>query len=136
MRIMLITLFFALLSISNFVIASESKIKNCDSKTTQKSQLRCLDQILSSLNRQRETWETNIEMTVSQIGQNKGDKGANAKVQKAKKIFDMTLKENCTWLYLVNLPSTNKGAIKTKKCEIHMIGQRIETLKKLTELAN
>ena len=113
---------------SKDIIACQQKHKNPMDYTL------CLDAAYVRVERELMTWETNLEIKVSELKEGPSVGSALQLYKASNKRFTQFKKATCQWQYLAMLPDVTSAIRISKECEIYMTMDRIEKLKELNDM--
>ena len=109
------------------------KINQCQKRHSDRIDYsRCLDQVLSSFERDMQAWQKDIEFKLTEASKGTGRTDSVIVFKSSHKKFMDYRNKHCQWQYLAMLPDVASASIMTKECRILMTVQRINNLKEIS----
>lgn len=126
-----------ILGLTIMFMANQSQaftIKDCEPlKSTHplkaKKYLKCLDNNLGLIERERETWINKIVMDMQEIEKDTGNTQLLPIILRSHKHQDRYIEDSCRWRYLHKMPNSTRAAGAYKTCKVRMLLRHIEDLK-------
>lgn len=132
------TKFFRLLFCAGLSLLSLStlanELKECrpmksNSPDEAKVFIKCLDNKIETLERERTIWTKKLVMDMEELEKNTGNTQLLPIIIRSLKHQDNYIEDSCRWRYLHKMPNSTKAAIAYKACKIRLYIRHIEDLK-------
>ncbi|MEL0639160.1 hypothetical protein V6260_00895 [Pseudoalteromonas aliena] len=92
--------------------------------------IQCLDSQLNKIKQIQNTWISKQQYELSKIEEESGNTQVLALFERAIANHHKYISSACQWRYLLKLPNATDAAISYKLCEIELISQFTDTIKK------